>query len=262
MPVTSAFSGVGNTVAVRDGRIYSGSINHWVYALDAESGCANWAFRAEGRVRSNMALDMQTGKKRWVKGLAPEQMGGQDIYHLACEAWWDPERKNCSPENPTGQGNRDIGAPPILTTRTDGKDVIALGTKDRMRYALDPDNDGAVLWNIRVGKGGEAGGVEYGAASDGRYAFAPVVDMDIDLNSNGSLTAVDLMTGKSVWRVENSDDRCEGKKKPPCGTAVSTPPRSSVTWCSSAYSTGPSALMRSTAAMRCGFTTPCAITRA
>ena len=375
MPISTAFSGLGNSVAVRDGRVYSGNINHWVYALDAESGCAYWAFRAEGRVRSNMALegdtvvfgdlmanvyaldvndgslrwrtridwspgaritgnltahkgvvyapvssfeevlvmkldipccltrgavvaldiktgqiiwktytidqyaeylghnkmgiarfgpsgvpvwsgisvddkrgvvyagngnqfteprveesdavmalDMQTGKKRWVKGLAPEQMGGQDIYHVACEAWWDPERKNCSPENPTGQGNRDIGAPPILTTRPDGKDVIVVGTKDGMLYTLDPDNDGAVIWNIRVGKGGELGGIQYGVASDGRYAFAPVVDMDIDLNSNGSLTAVDLMTGKSVWQVENIDARCEGKKKPPCGTAVITPP--------------------------------------
>ena len=375
MPEHAAFSGSGNSVAVRDGRVYTGNLNHWAYALDAETGCAHWAFRAEARIRSNvaleddivifgdlmanvyaldaidgslrwrtridwspgaritgnltvhkgvvyapvssleevlamkmdmpccltrgavvaldakdgqiiwktytideyaeylghndmgmarfgpsgvpvwsgisvddkrgvvyvgngnqfteprveesdavMALDMQTGAKRWVKGLAPEQMGGQDIYHLACEAWWDPERKNCSPVNPKGQGDRDIGAPPILTTRTDGKDIVVVGSKDGMLYALDPDNDGAVLWNIRVGVGGEAGGVEYGVASDGRYAFAPVVDMNADLNSNGSLTAVDLMTGESVWRIENIKARCEGKTTPPCGTAVITPP--------------------------------------
>ena len=374
-PVQSAFSSAANSVAVRDGTVYAGNLNHWVYALDAESGCARWTFRAEGRIRSNMALegdivvfgdllanvyaldartgqlrwrtridwspgtritgnltlhngtvyapvssleevlamrldieccsfrgavvaldarngqikwktytieqyadylghnkmglarfgpsgvpvwsgisvddkrgvvyvgngnqfteprveesdavmalDMQTGAKRWVKGLAPEQMGGQDIYHLACEAWWDPERKNCSPENPAGHGDRDIGAPPILVTRADGKDVIIVGSKDGMLYALDPDDNGAVLWNIRVGKGGEMGGIEYGVASNGRYAFAPVVDMDVDMSSNGSLTAVDLMTGETAWRVENIKPECAGKSSPPCGNAVLTPP--------------------------------------
>lgn len=88
---------------------------------------------------------MATGAKRWVRSLAPAQMGGQDIYHPACEAWWDPERKNCSPENPSGQGDRGIGAPPILTTRADSREIIIAGTKDGMLYALDPDAAGAVL---------------------------------------------------------------------------------------------------------------------
>lgn len=374
-PSHAAFSSSGNPVAVRDGVVYTGNLNHFVYALDEASGCARWTFFAEGRVRSNvalagdrlvfgdlmanvyaldaasgelrwraradwtpgaritgnvtvhdgvayvpvssleevaamkmdlpcctfrgavvafdlrngevlwkthtidryaeylgtnamgidrfgpsgvpvwsgitvdakrgllyvgngnqftepvvvesdavMALDMQTGAKRWVRNLAPEQMGGQDIYHLACEAWWDPERKNCSPDNPAGHGDRDIGAPPALVTRTDGKDVIVVGSKDGMLYALDPAADGAILWQLRVGRGGEMGGIEFGVATDGRYAYAPVVDMDADLSSDGSLTAVDLITGKAVWRVENIEPVCAGKPTPPCGSAVLTPP--------------------------------------
>jgi polyvinyl alcohol dehydrogenase (cytochrome) len=373
-PEYSAFSGAGNSVAVRDATVYTGNLNHWVYALDVVGGCARWTFRAEGRVRSNvalegdtlvvgdllanvyaldaengrlkwrtridwtpgarvtgnltlhrgvvyapvssleevqamrmdlpcctfrgavvaldaasgeilwkthtieqyaeylgendmgvarfgpsgvpvwsgisvddargvvyvgngnqftepavaesdavMALDIATGAKRWVRNLAPTQMGGQDIYHLACEAWWDPERKNCSPENPSGQGDRDIGAPPILTTRADGKEVIIAGTKDGMLYALDPDAAGAVLWELRVGRGGEVGGIEFGIAADGRYAYAPVTDMDADLSSHGSLTAVDLMTGKPAWRVDAIEARCADKPLP-CGNAVLTPP--------------------------------------
>ena len=373
-PEHSAFSGAGNSVAVRDATVYAGNLNHWVYALDAAEGCARWTFRAEGRVRSNvalegdtlvfgdllanvyaldvdtgrlkwrtridwtpgarvtgnltlhrgvvyapvssleevqamrmdlpcctfrgavvaldaatgeirwkthtieqyaeylgendmgiarfgpsgvpvwsgisvddargvvyvgngnqftepavvesdavMALDIATGAKRWVRNLAPAQMGGQDIYHLACEAWWDPERKNCSPENPSGQGDRDIGAPPILTTRADGKEIIVTGTKDGMLYALDPDAAGAVLWELRVGRGGEVGGIEFGIAADGRYAYAPVTDMDADLSSHGSLTAVDLMTGLPAWRVDAIDARCADKPVP-CGNAVLTPP--------------------------------------
>lgn len=374
-PSHAAFSSSGNPVAVREGVVYTGNLNHFVYALDEASGCARWTFFAEGRVRSNvalagdrlvfgdlmanvyaldaasgelrwraradwtpgaritgnvtvhdgvayvpvssleevaamkmdlpcctfrgavvafdlrngevrwkthtidryaeylgtnamgidrfgpsgvpvwsgitvdakrgllyvgngnqftepaviesdavMALDMQTGAKRWIKSLAPEQMGGQDIYHLACEAWWDPERKNCSPDNPAGHGDRDIGAPPALVTRTDGRDVIIAGSKDGMLYALDPDADGAIMWNLRVGRGGEMGGIEYGVATDGRYVYAPVVDMDADLSSDGSLTAVDLITGKAVWRVENIEAACAGKPTPPCGSAMLTPP--------------------------------------
>lgn len=374
-PVHSAFSSSGNSVAVKDGRVFTGNLNGFVYALDAARGCAHWTFRAEGRIRSNvaiegntlvfgdlmanvyaldarsgrllwrqridwapgaritgnvtihrgvvyapvssleevlvmkmdlpcctfrgavvalaaadgavkwktytidgyaeylghnelgqprfgpagvpvwsgisvddrrgvvyvgngnqfteprveesdavMALDMRTGAKVWVRSLAPEQMGGQDIYHLACEAWWDPERKNCSPANPEGHGDRDIGAPPAFVTRSDGKDVIVVGTKDGMLYALDPDNQGAVLWNIRVGNGGEVGGIEYGLAADENTAYAPVVDMNADMSSNGSLTAVDLITGEALWRVENIVPECEGRPTPPCGTAFMSPP--------------------------------------
>ena len=374
-PVHSAFAISGNSVAVKDGRVFVGNLNGWVYAIDAERGCAHWTFHAEGRVRSNvalegdtlvfgdlmanvyaldarsgrliwrtridwgpgsritgnltihrgtvyapvssleevlamkmdlpcctfrgtvaaldaatgaikwktytidsypeylghnemgqprfgpagvpvwsgiavddqrgvvyvgngnqfteprveesdavMALDMRSGAKVWVKSLAPERMGGQDIYHLACGAWWDPERKNCSPENPEGHGDRDIGAPPALVTRRDGKDVIVVGTKDGVLYALDPDSKGAMLWSIRVGEGGEIGGIEYGLAADESHAYAPVVDMNADMSSNGSLTAVDLITGKAAWRVDNIAAECADKPTPPCGNAVIAAP--------------------------------------
>lgn len=374
-PSHSAFSGAGNSVAVQDGRLYVANLNHFVYALDAATGCAHWTFEAEGRVRSNvavadgrvvfgdllanaygldaasgglrwrtrvdwtpgaritgnltlhrgvvyvpvssleevqamkldipcctfrgavvaldaatgrvlwkthtidryaeylgdnaagiprygpsgvpvwsgiavddargvvyvgngnqfteplvtesdavMALDMATGAKRWVQSLAPEQMDGQDIYHLACEAWWDPERRNCSPANPKGHGDRDIGAPPMLVRRADGSEVVVAGSKDGMLYALDPERAGALVWQIRVGQGGEVGGIEFGLAADQRHVYAPVVDMNADLSSNGSLTAVDLMTGQAVWRVEQVAARCTGKVTPPCGTAFLTPP--------------------------------------
>ncbi|MCB1748615.1 MAG: PQQ-binding-like beta-propeller repeat protein, partial [Gammaproteobacteria bacterium] len=171
-----------------------------------------------------MALDIATGAKRWVMSLAPVQMGGADIYHLACEAWWDEERKNCSPENPEGHGDRDLGAPPLLVERADGREIVVAGSKDGMLYALDPDNAGQVLWSVRVGRGGEAGGIEFGIAADGRYAYAPVTDIDIDLASRGSLTAVDLVTGEPAWRVDDIAPRCAGKPTPPCGNGVATPP--------------------------------------
>ena len=162
-----------------------------------------------------LALDKKTSEKRWVTTLAPEQMGGEDIYHLGCEAWVDPERKTCSPENPSGQGDRDIVAPAVLVAGPDGKDIILAGSKDGMLYGLDPDDGGKVLWNVRVGRGGELGGIEWGFSSDGKNAYVPVIDMDADMQADGSLTAVDIVTGKSVWRVSGMAAVCEGKAVPP-----------------------------------------------
>jgi polyvinyl alcohol dehydrogenase (cytochrome) len=170
-----------------------------------------------------LALDMQTGAKRWIATLAPEQMGGQDIYHLGCEAWVDPERPTCSPENAEGKGDRDFVAPAVLVTRDDGKDILLAGSKDGMLYALDPDANGAVLWQIRLGRGGEVGGIEWGFATDGRNAYVPVTDMDADMKSDGSLTAVDIRSGKAVWRVSGLPGECEGKAAPPCNNAFTLP---------------------------------------
>ena len=172
---------------------------------------------------SVIALDMKTGAKRWVTSLAPEQMGGQDVYHLGCEAWVDEERKTCSPINPKGEGDRDIVSPVVLVKRSDGKEVLMAGSKDGMLYALDPDASGKILWQTRVGRGGEVGGIQWGFASDGKNAYVPVTDMDADMKGDGSFTAVDLVTGQSVWRVEKITPVCEGKPTPPCSNAFGLP---------------------------------------
>jgi polyvinyl alcohol dehydrogenase (cytochrome) len=204
----TVFSGM--TADVRRGVIYVPTANQQTEPVVEESDAI-------------IALDMKTGAKVWVKGLAPEHMGGTDIYHLGCEAWVDAERKTCSPLNPTGQGDRDVVAPAILVERQDGREVLLAGTKDGTLYALDPDAKGEIVWQTRVGRGGEVGGIEWGFASDGENAYVPVLDMDADMSGAGSLTAVDLMTGKFVWRVEDVDPECEGKPVPLCGNAFGLP---------------------------------------
>lgn len=202
------FSGV--TVDEKRGVLYVPTGNQMTEPLVAESDAV-------------LALDMKTGAKRWVTTLAPEQMGGEDIYHLGCESWVDPDRPTCSPENPEGHGDRDFVAPAVLVKRSDGKEILLAGSKDGMLYALDPDNGGKVMWEIRVGRGGELGGIEWGFSSDEKYAYVPVIDMNQDMKADGSFTAVDILTGKSVWRVADMAPDCEGKMTPPCSNAFSLP---------------------------------------
>lgn len=176
-----------------------------------------------------MAFDLKTGAKRWISGFAPEARGGKDIYHLGCENWVDPDRPTCSPENPEGGGDRDFVAPAALVTGPRGKDVVMSGTKDGMFYGLNPD-DGTLLWQLRVGRGGELGGLVWGFSTDGQNAYVPVIDSIIqftdsgmDWGADGSLTAVNVETGTVTWKVSGVPGDCEGKPTPPCTNAYSLP---------------------------------------
>ncbi len=88
------------------------------------------------------------------------------------------------------------------------------GQKSGVVYALDPANDGKLLWETRVGKGGTNGGVQWGTASDGRNVYASVSDVvrlqnvsgaapvgsaQLDSTQGGGLTALDITNGNRVW---------------------------------------------------------------
>ncbi|MYI65046.1 MAG: PQQ-binding-like beta-propeller repeat protein [Gemmatimonadetes bacterium] len=89
-----------------------------------------------------------------------------------------------------------------------------------MVWALDPDNDGALLWSTAVGKGSALGGIHWGMASDGRYAYAPnadrnavIVDVNPERELSPGLYALDLMTGEVVWRAMMPEDSCRGRRR-------------------------------------------------
>lgn len=198
------------TVDAKRGVVYAATGNQHSEPLVAESDAI-------------VALDRKTGAKRWIRSLAPRQMGGKDIYHLGCEKWVDETRATCSPLNPKGQGDRDFGSPAVLQVRDDGREILLAGSKDGMFYALDPDDEGKVLWEVRLGRGGETGGILYGFATDRRRAYVPISDMDADLTADGALNAVDLMTGNRVWRQPVPRETCQGKPQM-CSNAMMSPP--------------------------------------
>ena len=89
-----------------------------------------------------MALDLKTGKILWTR-----QMTANDAYTSACRL---PDRTNC----PDVDGpDFDFGASPILVTLKNGKRALIAGQKSGIVHALDPDNKGELLWQVRVGKG-------------------------------------------------------------------------------------------------------------
>jgi len=149
-----------------------------------------------------MAMDMKTGKIRWV-----HQMTDVDIWNGGCRGG-DPVV--CSEDAP----DYDFGASPILVEGKDGRRILLAGNKSAMIYALDPDHDGKLIWQQKVGRGGTSGGILWGPATDGQAIYAATTDVvraangrDLDPNAGGGLTAVDISGGDKLWSTPH----------PPCG---------------------------------------------
>src|SRR6185437_7620353 len=159
-----------------------------------------------------IAMNLDTGKILWHRQFTPK-----DLWNGACVA---EQKDNCPQDR---GGDFDFGAPPILKTRSDGKDVLLLSQKSGIIYALDPDHHGKLLWHTRIGKGGPLGGVEWGGAADSRRAYYTLSDWDPDNPLlGGGVFALDLRTGKKVWNSPPPKPACVGSFG--CSAAQMAPP--------------------------------------
>jgi polyvinyl alcohol dehydrogenase (cytochrome) len=137
-----------------------------------------------------VAYDLKTGRLRWSKQVTPN-----DAYIVGCGAN-AANRENC----PEDEGpDFDFGNSPILKTLPNGRSIITLGQKSGVAWGLDPDRDGTVLWQKRLGKGSALGGMEWGSAADDQLAYFPMADLLHGPEVSGGLHAVRLSTGEEVW---------------------------------------------------------------
>jgi polyvinyl alcohol dehydrogenase (cytochrome) len=134
-----------------------------------------------------IAFDAANGEMRWVRQVTPN-----DVYVGGCKS--GSGNPNCA--EVVGP-DFDFGNAPILTPTAAGKELIVIGQKSGVGYAMDPDNAGRIVWEYRAGAGSALGGMEYGSAVDDRYAYFPVSDMSTP--NPGGLHAVDLITGRRAW---------------------------------------------------------------
>jgi polyvinyl alcohol dehydrogenase (cytochrome) len=140
-----------------------------------------------------VAIDMATGKIAWSK-----QVTEGDV-------------------SPSEKGpDFDFGAPPMLVKTPAGKEMIVAGQKSGIVYGFDPDKKGELVWQVRVGKGGSNGGVQWGTSFDGRNVYAATSDKvttrtngpngepirSLDPTKGGGLTALHVADGSKAWFVE------------------------------------------------------------
>ena len=159
-----------------------------------------------------VAFRLATGERAWVR-----QMTAGDAYTVGCVL---PKPVNC----PQAKGpDFDFGSSPILVELANGKRALIAGQKSGMVHAIDPDREGAILWQTRVGRGSSLGGVQWGSAVDGDHVYVAVSDLvlrdvpaetqgaqkgafggrsfRLDPTAGGGLFALSLETGEVVWHT-------------------------------------------------------------
>ena len=155
-----------------------------------------------------LAMDLTTGRIMWSK-----QVTEGDVF-------------------PSDRGpDFDFGSSAILVKTPEGRDLLLAGQKSGMVYAFDPDKMGEIVWQVRVGKGGTTGGVQWGMASDGQKVYAAVSDIvgtrrpaangmpagrQLDPAKGGGLTALRISDGIKAW----------GYTPEPCTTPGCSPAQS------------------------------------
>ncbi|MBR0827022.1 PQQ-binding-like beta-propeller repeat protein [Bradyrhizobium manausense] len=145
-----------------------------------------------------LAFDLATGKLLWKQQATPK-----DAFIVAC---FLSDRTNCPDDNGP---DHDFGQSPILVKLRDGKRVLAIAQKSGVVHAFDPDQDGKILWQTRVGKGGALGGSEWGSAADQDRIYVAISDVrftrdgtrSLEPKEGGGLFALDLATGKVSMEV-------------------------------------------------------------
>ena len=138
-----------------------------------------------------IALDLSSGEMLW-----RYQATVDDVWNAACQN----EGANC-PSNPGP--DFDFGASVIIADHPDGSQTLLAGQKSGVVHALDPDADGALLWQQRVSQGTTNGGIHWGMGLSGQRLLVPVADPE--RNRPGytpapGLYALDASSGELLWQ--------------------------------------------------------------
>ena len=134
-----------------------------------------------------MAIDINSGKLLW-----SYQATENDVFMGGCNG---PNRSDACP-NPMGP-DMDIGNSPILTTLPNGKRALLGGTKSADVFALDPDNNGALLFRMNAAGGQTGGGrggrgsIVWGGAADAQHVYYGA--------GAAGLAAIRPGTGERAW---------------------------------------------------------------
>jgi polyvinyl alcohol dehydrogenase (cytochrome) len=149
-----------------------------------------------------LAFDLKTGALRWAHQLTPTDLFGCVAGEINCADRPGPDF--------------DFGASPALATAPGGRDLIVIGQKSGLAYALDPARKGEQVWRYRASAGSGLGGIQWGTAVDATLAYFPV--SDIYSAAPGGLHAVKLSTGERVWHTPPPPPVC-GKPGRACSGA-------------------------------------------
>ena len=163
----------------------------------------NYSHPTSATSDSIFAVDTSDGMVRWVM-----QATANDAYSMGCGI---PGHPLCP--DPVGP-DHDFGAPPILSTLRDGRELLFAGQKSGDVHALDPET-GAHVWRKRIGRGGLLGGVHFGMAvhPELELVFVPISDRETGQEKRQpapGLHALEMASGETRWSRIIKSRGCEG----------------------------------------------------
>ena len=176
-------------------------------AIDVQKGAIyvttgnNYSGPASDRSDAFVAFELATGKILWSR-----QMTASDDWNTSCRL---TDQVNCTNKDAP---DFDFASPPILVPLPNGRRVLVAGQKSGVVHALDPDRNGEILWQERVGKGGINGGVQWGSAADAANVYVALSDLGRipvpnsqatvpDPEEGGGMFALRLDSGTRVWQT-------------------------------------------------------------
>jgi len=167
-------------IDVKRGVLYAGTGNNYSSPTTSASD-------------SIVAFDLNSGKIRWIK-----QFTENDIWNMSCRT---PNRNDLICPDADAP-DFDFVAAPTLAGVKDGRQVIIAANKSSVVAALDPDKEGQIIWQQRMGKGSASGGIMWGPAVDGENVYAANNDFNrADPEKSGGVSAFDLVTGRPIWSI-------------------------------------------------------------
>jgi len=151
----------------------------------------NYSHPANDLSDAVLAVKLSSGEIVW-----HYQTIKEDVWNAACVT----NKVNC----PGQYGpDMDIGASVILVNQKDGNDILLVGQKSGMVYALDPESAGTVLWKKRIGRGGKKGGIHWGMTADSKNLYVPIADIPEKINTEHSpqpgVHSVSIKDGQRKW---------------------------------------------------------------
>ena len=184
----------------------------------------NYSDPPTGNSDSFMAFDLDSGKILWSR-----QVTVADTWNTSCRL---EDRINCAESDGP---DFDFASPPILVSLASGRRALVAGQKSGVVHAVDPDRNGEILWQQRVGKGGINGGVQWGSAADQSNVYVALSDIGRfvvpnsqatipDPETGGGMFALRLDSGQRVWYTP--PPRCVARERcsPAQSAAVSAIP--------------------------------------
>ena len=175
------------TIDPRRNAVYVGTSNAYVPIPDGGASDAMFAF------------DLGTGKVLW-----SQQLLEDDANDFSCGQTPEEYQKNC-PGKKQGP-NDDIGASPILHTLKSGRQILIASQESRTTTVLDPDRNGAIIWQGIPSDRKTATGGNLGPAADGELLYVPLgfaahqeFESSEALDSEGGLVALDPESGRRAW---------------------------------------------------------------